>query len=309
MRYVFHFAYNAMKPHAIGLDVEYSRYRFTGASGQSREGQKQDSVIIMPSYTGMFGPVYALIQFAIVAGSAESTNATGNIDYDIFSWAAIGYLEVDLGMVRPFVGILYGSGDDDATDTDLEGFATNPQTDIGLFSGAGGGRLAWASTSQALGNRTVVCPARAAACGGNTEFLHTTGNPWNDRPARTVHTGIQSAYSGPGTFKIPVGLHILPVRGHKITLAYIYSGVDDTATMEARAGVSIDEAMYHEVMGEWNWTLNRHFDIRLAGSISIPADGVKDLAATETSCGPTGTTACEGEDPALQASVRFRARF
>jgi hypothetical protein len=311
IRYVFHFAYSAMKPHTLGLDVQYSRYRFNGASGQSREGQKSDVVLILPSYTGTFGPVYALVQFNIAAGTAESTNATGNIDYDVFAWSAIGYFEADLGIVRPFVGILYGTGDDDPTDRDLEGFATSNLTDIGLFSGAS--HLGWATTTQSLGNRTVVCPARAAICGGNNEFLHTTGNPWNDRQGNTAHTiggvsAIQSAYSNPGTLKIPVGLHILPVKGHRVTLAYIYVGVEDTAIFET-GGASIDKSMYHEFMGVWNWTLNRHFDIRLAGSISVPADGVKDIARTETSCGPTGTTACEGEDPALQASVRFRARF
>ena len=31
--------------------------------------------------------------------------------YDIFAGAVVAYAEVDLGMVRPFVGFVYGSGD------------------------------------------------------------------------------------------------------------------------------------------------------------------------------------------------------
>ena len=42
--------------------------------------------------------------------------------YDIFAGGVVAYAEADLGIVRPFVGLVYGSGDGDPTDNKLHGF-------------------------------------------------------------------------------------------------------------------------------------------------------------------------------------------
>jgi hypothetical protein len=58
------------------------------------------------------------------------------------------------------------------------------------------------------------------------------------------------------------------------------------------------------------WTLNPHFDIRLSGEIAIPGPGYQDLARL-ADCNPNvdGVQSCDGNDPALKAEARFRARF
>ena len=302
--YVFHLAYKGMKPHQFGLDMAYFRFRNLGGT-VAGDGQKFDSFLIMPSWSGVFGPITAVLQFNFLAGSADSTNATG-IDYDIFAWSVVALAEANLGIVRPFVGIFYGSGDDDPTDSDLNGFHTLPQREISLTSGGGRGILSPLDVSVAFGNRDVVTPARAAGPFGGQEFSHTVGNPWNDRIGNTSHAGINTAYSNPGTLMIPVGVKIYPTKGHQVTLFYIYRGMTESALIEAALGVDVGKSLYHDLGVVWQWTLNSHFDIRLAGQVVLPGDGSKDIAETVT-C-PDGS-ACQGEDPALEGEIRFRARF
>ncbi len=73
--YVFEGSYD-WKPYQIGLSVAYFRFRFDGASGQTRAGAKLDSVLVQPYVTGTFGPFRALLQPMFVFGSADSNNAT-----------------------------------------------------------------------------------------------------------------------------------------------------------------------------------------------------------------------------------------
>ena len=71
----------------------------------------------------------------------------------------------------------------------------------------------------------------------------------------------------------------------------------------------IRKTLYHGVGGQWQWTLNPHFDIRLAGEIAIPGDGYKDLGRI-ADCNPgAGFRSCGGNELALRAEARFRARF
>ena len=48
------------------------------------------------------------------------------VEYDVFAWGGVAYLEVNLAIVRPFVGLYIGSADDDEGDEDLNGFAPLP---------------------------------------------------------------------------------------------------------------------------------------------------------------------------------------
>jgi len=71
------------------------------------------------------------------------------------------------------------------------------------------------------------------------------------------------------------------------------------------AGHGISKTQYHDIGGGWLWTINAYFDIRLAGNIAIPGKGDKDLARLVTCNGHP----CQGDDVALAAEARFRARF
>jgi hypothetical protein len=305
--YVFHLAYKGMKPHVFGLDIAYFRFRNLGGT-VAGDGQQFDTVLLTPSWYGTLGPVTALLQFHVVAGTAEPTNAAsaaGQADYDVFAWAIVAYAEANLGIVRPFVGLYYGSGDDDPTDNDLQGFAPLPQREITLTTGTR--FFSHLDTAVSIGSRDTATPARSGnAQLGGTEYGHTVGNPFNDRLGNTSHTGISTSYANAGTIAIPVGLKIFPVKGHEAVLAYIYKGMADTAVLEAALGVSVGKTMYHEIMAVWTWTLNPHFDIRLAGSVVVPGNGTEDIARTVV-C-PNGLV-CQGEDPALKGEARFRARF
>jgi hypothetical protein len=57
------------------------------------------------------------------------------------------------------------------------------------------------------------------------------------------------------------------------------------------------------------WTINRYFDIRLAGGAVLPGSGYKDIARTVTTCGPNGTSQCQGEDVLLYGEARIRVLF
>jgi hypothetical protein len=321
--YTFHVAYN-MRPHKIALDWAYFRDRYTGATGNGREGQKFDTVLIMPSWSGSFGPISALVQFNLVAGKAKGQNAfrdptTGDRpSFDVFAYGVVAAAEVDLGIVRPFVGVIFGSADDDPDDGDLNGFFTMPQSEITLISG--NRFFNYLAVSPTVADWTS---APADAILGGSVGHTTTGSPFFDRVGQTANAGINSAYSNPGTLLIPVGLRVFPAKGHEIQAYYLYVGMIDTSALEREAAInaaagkalpvrggSIDKTYYHEIGLTWIWSLSRHFDIRIAGTLVIPGQGAQDVAST-VNCADTGfkMIGCEGEDPWLRGQARFRARF
>jgi hypothetical protein len=307
--YTFGAAYE-FKPHRVSLDVAYFRERFNGAplAVTTRLGEEHDTWLIMPSWEGTIGPVYGLLQFNVVVGKAEGTEVPGpQREFDVFGWGLVAYGEARLGVVSPFLGFVYGSGDDDATDTDLNGFMTLPQREITILAS---GRLSHFDRTVSFGSRDLPCPARSAnTVFGGAECYHTVGNPFNDRVGNTRHAGINSTYSNPGLILPFGGLHIDPIKGHRVTLIYLYRAMVDTQLVEDALGVSVDEHQYHEVHGQWLWTLSRHFDIRLAGGVVIAGNGAEDIAQTVSACGPTRSNPCQAEDVALYGEARFRVTF
>jgi hypothetical protein len=327
--YTFSGGYN-LKPHRFQLNVAYFRDRFNGADTQSPvlstrttlgfRGQKNDSVLIMGSWSGRVGPIRGLVQGNLVTGTARGGNNVAGLpagvipgrNYDIFAGGVVAYAEADLGIVRPFVGFIFGSGDGDPTDNELHGFMTLPQNEITLITGTP--FFAHLDPSTAFQLRDYHCPAQlqgpvpgttvrtpgAAAngagpvgnlsavgaavlgSGGTFECAHTTGNPFNDRIGITSHPGIRTTYSNPGTFDIPAGIRLFPIKGHEIVGWYVYRAVARSALLNAAFIVGTDpgftgrirKTLYHEVGGFWQWTLNPYFDFRLAGGIGIPTDAV-----------------------------------
>jgi hypothetical protein len=309
-----------MKPHRIQLDLAYFRDRFTGASGQPSVGQSTDSVLIMPSFSTNIGIIRALVEGAFVLGSAEGNNATDcsaaagfqRCEYDIFSWGVVAYVEANLvnGMIRPFGGLIYGSGDDDPGDDDLGGFFALPQGEITLMTGTS--YFDYLDVSPSVGEWGPAAPGRAAGAGGNL-FRHTVGSPFSNTLGNATHAGISTAYSNPGTFLISAGARITPLKGHELIPYYLYVALTDVSTLRAALGPVTDHIhtnMYHELGLLYTWTLNPHFDFRLSAQVLIPTSGVEDIART-VDCSPAtvGFQSCEGEDVALRGEVRFRGRF
>jgi hypothetical protein len=318
--YTFGASYN-LRPHRIGVWGAYHRDRDTGNTGTVR-GQQIDSVLLMPAYSGAFGPVGLFLQGAVTFGKADS-NSTVAREYDIISWAAAAYVDFDLGIVKPFAGIIYGSADDDPTDNDLRGF--NPTT-VG-DSGVNFARLnrSHLDRTLALSERDVTTPARSKTLStnaglrrvlaGGDQFGHTVNSPFNDRIGNAEHAGITTAYSNPGTFNIFGGVQIFPIKGHEVNLWYLYRALADTGLIERAAqatdpGFSMSKHIFHELGVQWEWVLSRHFEIRLTGSIMLPGDGAKDLARTvDCDVATPGLQSCRGEDPAMRGEARFRAQF
>jgi hypothetical protein len=349
-----------LKPHKFQLDVTYFRDRFLGAdTGSSAiaarpdlgfQGQKTDSVLIMASWSGTLGPVRALLQGNILTGTAEGGTPglppviTPGRDYDILAGSAVAYAEAHLGIVRPFVGVIFGTADGDPSDGKLHGFATLPVPDITLITATP--FFSHLETSNAFAPRDYSCPARLqglrnAVPGGTTpaglprpisaigttvlaggvagsaaaDCTHSTGNPFNDRIGIASHLGIITTYSNPGTIVVPVGVRVFPLKGHEMTGWYVYRAMVKTNLIEVAfapelGGREIRKTQYHEVGGFWQWTPNPYFDIRLSGNIAIPGEGYKDIAQL-ADCNPAaiGVQACAGDDIALTGEARFRARF
>jgi hypothetical protein len=357
--YVFEAAYNA-RPHRFGFDVAYFRDRFFGADTAvvgcdgrpdlGCSGQKIDSVWIDASWTGRFGPIRGLLQGNVILGTAEGGTAglpagvLNGREYDIFAGSVIGYVEVDLGVVRPFLLAVYGTPDGDPRDRQLRGFGdVQPQGDSTQWatdmlshfdrSKAAGGRRDYSCPARFRGVRTDAPannpyaigagitgspPASPAARAATAECYHRVSNLWNGQLGEASHVGIVATYSSPGTQLASVGLKTFPARGHEVTGWYTYRGTAHSGLLETafapeiQAGVirKIRRDLYHEIGGFWQWTLNPHFDIRLAGNVAIAGDGSRDLAHL-ADCDPAAGVrrTCQGEATALQGDVRFRARF
>ncbi len=356
--YALSAGYN-LKPHRFQADVVYFRDRFAGAdlafprttgSGIGFPGQKTDSVLIMGSWSGRLGPVRALVQGNINVGHARGgvtglTSATaptaplgfpGGRGYDIFSGAAVAYAEADLGLVRPFVAFVYGSGDGDQTDNKLHGFSPAANQDVTQITGTNW--FAHLDTSANFAGRDYACPARLqgvrtaanAATGPlaigtrlftsstGVECSHTVANPFNQRLANQSHLGLFSTYSNPGTLVIAPGLKVYPLKGYELVGWYVYRGMVTTNLLERAFVVGTDpgftgrirKSQIHELGGYVMWTLNPYFDIRLAGQVAFLGEGFKDLARlADCDLQTPGFQACAGKDVALKADLRFRARF
>ena len=192
--YAFTAVYNA-RPHRFGFDVVYFRDRFSGADTAVTgfragplgwTGQKIDSVWIDASWSGRFGPIRALLQGNAVLGTANGSTVRGSgaaalpasvfqdVDYDIFAGGGLAYLEVDLGIVRPFIGAVYGTGDGDPTDRRLQGFQAQSLNDSTQVTSTG--FFDHLDTSSTFALRDYSCPARSQGLTGRTQGV--PGNPY-----------------------------------------------------------------------------------------------------------------------------------
>jgi len=253
--------------------------------------------------------------------------------YDILSEAVNAYDELDLGIVRPFVGLVYGSPDGDPRDNKLHGFQTQTLSDSTQITGTP--FFSHLDTSPTFALRDYSCPALAQGVrttapannpyvvggqalgygGGTSECSHSTSNVFNSRIGLTSHVGLVSTYSNPGSLVIPAGLRVFPLKGHEVTGWVVYRAMLDTSILETAfapelAGRSIAKTQYYGIGGFWQWTINPYFDIRVDGEVAIPGEGYEDLAKlADCNTAAAGLQACNGNDTALRAGVRFRARF
>jgi hypothetical protein len=292
-----------MKPWRFAIDGAYFRFR-------ANQQDDVDTVSIRPSAVGKAGIFSFLVQPMFVFGSVDS-NEPGQPNYDVAGYGFIGQVQLDLGKFNPLLAVVYGSGDDNPGDTDLDSFAPLPNREITLTTGSP--YFSMFDIASSWGARDVFPPA-AVNLGTGFEFMHTVGNPWNDRPGAGLSPGITTTYNNPGVLLIAPGVNVSLAKGHEIDAFYIYRRVMETAAIEqellAREGVAVnvDESMTHELGMAYSWTPSPWFDVRLTGVAIIPSDGVKDIASAQVCDNATGAR-CEGEDIAFTGEFRVRARF
>jgi hypothetical protein len=213
--YTFSAGYN-LKPHRFQVDVLYERDRFGGAdtqavgfkAGMGFTGQKNDSVLLLGSWSGAVGPLRGLVQGGVVTGTARGGTVAAGLpagvipgrDYGILAGTVVAYGEVDLGVVRPFGLFIYGTADGNPADNRLHGFAPWHRNDIVLMSGTSW--FAHLDTSQVF-VRDYGCPGRAQGLGvanPNTPGVASTTNPGAPGLARTpANVGVAAFLTGPGT--------------------------------------------------------------------------------------------------------------
>jgi hypothetical protein len=331
--YSFGVAYS-LKPHRFQFDLVYFRDRFNGAamgttatdpsppstSGARSglpgfQGQKLDAVMLMPSWGGRLGPVSALLQGYIVLGTAKSSNlaavAGNNRDFDLSAFGAIAYAEAELGIVAPYIGVAYGTGDNDPTDTKLKGFHFLPgQQNSSAITGTE--RFDHLDRAVSFGSRDFKTPANAAGSNGvfgGDQWGHSVGHPFSDRLGNRAHPGINTTLSNPGLILPFVGVKVFPAQGHEIDATYFYRALATSATIDVALNRSISNVLSHELNAQWMWTLSRYFDMRIAGSVVFPESGVKDIAQTSRTFPCTAGNPCTGDDPLLFGEFRVRARF
>jgi hypothetical protein len=300
-------------------------------------------VMLSASWSGQFGPVRGLFQAMGVVGRARGGTAglpgfptdVSQRGYDILAGGAVAYGEVELGIVRPFLGAIFGTPDNNATDRHLRGFAPASWSDVTQITGT-----TWFShldTSTNFAGRDYSCPARSqgvrttapagnplaigtAVLGGNGGFEcnHSVSNPYNQQLGSPSHLGIISTYSNPGTLMITPGVKVNPLRGHELVGWYIYRAMLNSTLLEQAFIVGTDPGypgkfdltQIHEFGGYWQWTLNPYFDIRLAGNAAFLGEGYKQLAnLSDCNTQLAGFQSCGGKTTALKGEVRFRARF
>src|SRR5262249_19661203 len=180
--YTFSAGYN-MRPHRFQLDVTYARDRFNGADTNNANGavlfrgQKHDTALVSASWSGRAGPVRAMVQGMGMFGHAKGANAEGidrvgltgirgpDRDYDVLAGGVVAYGEVDLGIVRPFLAFVWGSGDGDPTDHKLRGFSPQPFGTTTQMTGTTW--FAHLDTSNLFSARDYACPARFQGLGVN----------------------------------------------------------------------------------------------------------------------------------------------
>jgi hypothetical protein len=322
------------KPHQFCLCVFWDRDRMEDGKGQT----EMDYVQIMPGWEGTLGPLQAIAQGMIGFGKAKDAGFDNIIDpaarptrdeLDIFTWGFLAAAEFDLGKVRPVLGIVFGSGDDDPGDDKLNGYTAHTTSEI-VGTGAATGFDVAGPGWSIEGDYRFDPPAQAPIAGGRATGFKTSSGLFMDRLGWNAHRDVQGGtsanaawtnnpFSNPGTLKAFAGVKLLPMEAHEVSVWYVYTAMlePDLLNRASEAGVAayreaitgnvidFSGSLFHEIGAEWTWSLNKHFQIIPGGFVVIPNQGVKDIAST-VAC---GNQPCEGEDVALVGAVQLRAIF
>ena len=202
---------------------------------------------------GMFTP-----RFEAVYATGE-TNNVGQ-DFDIDAWAAYGSVDINLmPQFIPYFGINYQSGDNDATDGDIEAFngITNIARYTPTFGLENGIIYRWVPT---LGS--FLYANNFAALGNLPGYGEGNGTGTSDAPGMIEY--------GLG-FKGTLGKLAYKVQALLFEL-------EETKALEQTYGIaSIDKSMGMEYDIWFKYQFNKHFSMGNCFSVFDPGDAIQDL--------------------------------
>jgi hypothetical protein len=214
--------------------------------------------------TGQVGIFKPYAEFVYADGEIKpGTDASGTTTQkDIKAWAAYAGVEAAVSKaLNPYVAVRYATGDDDATDNDVEGFVGI--TDIGRFTplmGMDGNIL-----GESLGNPY-----------GNTLYSYAPERKFtSDR-----YGGISNLGSGnnPGHLIVAVGSKgaISPALSYKAQVFAIWYDETNNITNVRNPGTKIDDYAGTTVDAQLSYKFSPNFSTFIIGSTFIPGDGIKD---------------------------------
>jgi hypothetical protein len=225
------------------------------SDNDSKEAQVHYYGAEMTGKVGMFKP------------SCEIVIADGEFDDgdDISSWAAFAGVELELAKAfNPYVAIRYTQGDDDQTDSDVEGWVGI--TDIGRFTplmGMDGGIL-----SEDVGQKY-----------GATLYSYAPERAFG--VADRKYGGISNGGNGnnPGEMIIALGAkgdlsNVVDKLSYKSQVFFIW--YDETDNLEAYAGHDVDDYAGTTFDLQLKYALSKNFSIDYIFGIFVPGDGLED---------------------------------
>ena len=318
--YMFTAAYK-LKPHRFSLNVIYSRDRYCPNCERNRDEfrQKTDAIYITPAWEGRFGILKFIAQGSLVFGEVKRGPAPGE-NLDIFAGAAQIAVEAKLGRITPFFTVLYGSGDDDPFDDELNGYNTLASKEVSGQSGV--------SILNTLVNSTMFSgieqgPTYAHVFGaGSGSRIRSGDNIFNNNMGFHQSYDVRGLYANPGTLVPAIGVKFALAKAWRVDAHWAGKWVMETETIEEQLNrennrsdgrtADIDKFIYQEFGAMVTWRPSKHFDIRARGIIALPGDGAEDIAAMANpeNCGRAAATeTCDGDDPMLVGQLMFRGRF
>ncbi|MCX7823874.1 MAG: hypothetical protein N2260_10615 [Syntrophobacterales bacterium] len=283
--------YKINNDHSIKLFYVYDAINnmpvidFLGAMSGGRVGiignakPEIDSHHIGGYWTGKFGIFQAMLEGVYQFGTADNTGLSryGRAEnYDIKAYAFAGDISVDLKdlfgfSVKPHVGFIYTSGDDDPTDDKLGGYegVANAQRFATAF---GGENTILADTNFVLGTALYGFVPEFYGNGtpvptGGLQNFQGTGNGRGDNPGMTMLSF--------GITIVPEKFLIYRTNANVFWWnedIYVTSWVNPTITSRVESGY---------VGTEWDneitLALNRHVFLKAQWALFFPGDVIKDV--------------------------------
>ena len=212
---------------------------------------------------GKLGMITPRFELVYANGDTDTFAGTGK-DYDIQGFA--GYASADVNIsssLIPYFGVTYESGDDDATDDDIDAF--NGITNISRYTPTFGMENAFIYRFiPVLGSH--LYSNNFATLGGNTPG----------------YGGISNSSSGdsPGLLSYGIGL-----KGKIDKFAYrvqvLFMTFEDTGALEDVYGRSIDDYVGTEFDVHLSYKFGKHFTLGNCLSVFDPGDAVEDIRGDE----------------------------